>query len=83
MKKKMIAWRYQKKTKSMSEEKLRLTIRDAKKLRAQDPKGINNDYYDHEINYCSMELQERKNQKRRWVDALQMKNKKLVKVETA
>ena len=81
MKKRMDHWHFQEKITQMSEEQLNLTIRNAKKRIAADPKGINKDYYADEINYSGMELQKRRNEKRRWVDELQMKNKGLMEVK--
>ena len=81
-KKVMDHWHYQKKTETMSEEQLQFIIQDAKKTMATNPEGPNNDYYADEINYCSMELYRRARRKTERLDKLEMKNKKLVKVET-
>ena len=74
---------YQKKTKTMSEKQLQFIIQDAKKTMATNPEGPNNDYYADEINYCAMELHRRKRRKTEWLDKLEMKNKKWVRLETA
>ena len=53
---------YQGKTKAMTNEQLHFTILDARDAIAANPRGINNDYYADEINYCSMELFRRRKQ---------------------
>jgi len=61
-KKYMDHWGYQNKTKTMSAEQLHFTILDAREAIAANPRGVNNDYYADEINYCSMELYRRRKQ---------------------
>tara|TARA_R110002072_G_scaffold9300_1_gene45423 strand:- start:719 stop:952 length:234 start_codon:yes stop_codon:yes gene_type:complete len=51
---------YQRKTKAMTEEELYYTMRDCKQAMEANPNGINDGYYADEINYCSMELYQRK-----------------------
>jgi len=51
---------YQRKTRKMSLEALRFTIRDAGEAIAAMPDGAKAGYYADEINYCAMELNRRK-----------------------
>ena len=50
---------YQAKTKTMIEDALRFTIRDAKDAMAANPEGHKAGYYQDEVHYCAMELMER------------------------
>tara|TARA_R110002012_G_scaffold205464_1_gene375287 strand:- start:214 stop:450 length:237 start_codon:yes stop_codon:yes gene_type:complete len=54
--------KYQGKTRAMTNEQLNFTILDARDAISANPKGVNNDYYADEINYCSMELFRRRKQ---------------------
>jgi len=53
---------YQRKTEAMTNDELHFTILDARDVIAANPRGVNNDYYADEINYCSMELYRRRKQ---------------------
>jgi len=55
---------YQEKTRIMSDEALRYTIRDCKEAIAANPDGHKAGYYADEINYCAMEIQRRRNARR-------------------
>ena len=61
-KKHMEHGKYQGKTKAMAKEQLHFTILDARDAIAANPRGVNNDYYADEMNYCSMELFRRRKQ---------------------
>jgi len=50
---------YQKKTRTMSPEALRFTIKDAQEAIKAMPDGHKSDYYADEVNYCAMELARR------------------------
>lgn len=50
---------YQKKTRKMSEEALRFTIKDAQEAMKAMPEGSKAGYYADEVNYCAMELKRR------------------------
>ena len=50
---------YQKKTRKMTDDALRFTIKDAREAIQAMPDGHKADYYADEINYCAMELKRR------------------------
>jgi len=54
--------KYQSKTEAMTNEELHSKILNARDVIAANPRGVNNDYYADEINYCAMELFRRRNQ---------------------
>ena len=53
---------YQRKTEAMTSQELHSTIFRARNAIAENPRGVNGDYYADEINYCSMELFRRRKQ---------------------
>ncbi len=50
---------YQAKTRTMSVEALRFTIRDAQEAQRANPSNPNNGFYADEVCYCGMELRRR------------------------